>query len=322
MTDNQSTEYITMPDGEKIALHSWLPDGEIRWVVQVCHGMIEYAERYNHVGVFLCRHGIAMYAHDQRGHGDTACTPERLGFIADRNGFQTVIEDLREIINRVKQKHSGCKIVLLAHSFGSFVTQGYIEQYGSEIDACILSGTAGPRPFSVWAAKSIACIIKTVKGAHFRSQFMSNLVFGNYNRRIQHPKSKNAWLTRDESIVEKYDSDMYTTFIPTIGFFYDLFSGLSRIHKKKQIDAIPKNLPIHIVVGQDDPVGGYGKLVEKLYRLYRSAGIRRVSLKIYPGGRHELLNEINRQQVMDDLLYWMEKLFKNCLKAYTQKEQI
>ncbi len=307
----KSTEYISMPDGEKVALHSWIPDGEIRWVVQICHGMIEYAKRYDHFSVFLCQHNVAVYAHDQRGHGDTACTFDKLGFISGKNGFQTVIEDLREVINQVKQRHSFCKMILLGHSFGSYVSQGYIEQYGADVDACILSGTSGSRPFLVWTAKCMAFIIKTVKGATFRSEFMNKLIFGNYNRRVQNPKSKNAWLTRDESIVEKYDSNVYTTFIPAIGFFYDLFSGLSQIHKERKIDAIPKNMPVFIFGGQDDPVGDYGKLVEKLYRLYLFAGIRHVSLRLYPGGRHEMLNEINRQEVMVDLFNWMEELFIN-----------
>ncbi len=302
----KSTEYVSMPDGERIALHSWLPEGQISKIVQVSHGMVEYARRYDHFGDFLCRNGIGMYAHDHRGHGETALTADRLGFLSEKDGFQTVVEDLREIIKHVKRKHPVCKIILFGHSFGSFISQSYIEQYGSEIDACILSGTAGPRPLLVCAAKCMAFIIKTLKGAVYRSQFMNKLAFGSYNRRVPNPKSKNAWLTRDEAIVEEYDSNIYTTFTPTIGFFYDLFSGLCRIHAKREIDAIPKDMPLFLFAGEEDPVGDYGKTVGELYRLYRSVGICDVSFKLYPNGRHEMLNELNRQEVMADILEWIE----------------
>jgi alpha-beta hydrolase superfamily lysophospholipase len=302
----QTTQFLHSPDHHKIALHSWIPQGEIRYIIQLSHGMIEYAKRYDHFGIFLCNHQIALYGHDHRGHGESVTGNEILGSLSEENGFDKVINDLYLVTNYIKKTHPGKIIFLLGHSFGSFISQAFIEQHGKEIDGCLLSGTAGPRHALVKTAKGLSFIIKKIKGNRYKSKLMNNLAFGNYNRKIDNPQSKNAWLTRDPQVVEEYDRNPYTTFMPTIGFFYDLFSGLSRIHLKKNMELIPKNLPVLLFTGKCDPVGNYGKTVKDLYKIYQSIGIKDVSLILYSGGRHEMLNETNKEEVMKDILKWME----------------
>ncbi len=299
--------FVKMTDGLPAAVHRWIPDGEPVALVQISHGMAEHAMRYDYFASALVNRGFAVYAHDHRGHGDTAGSAENLGYLADEEGFERVTLDLREIIGLLKNDFPGKKVILFGHSFGSFVSQNYIEQFGNEIDGCILSGSAGPRLLMVNAGRSAAGLIIALKGKRYRSQFLQNLAFGGYNDRIENPISKNSWLSRDEEVVRQYDSHEYDGFLATAGFFYDLFTGLSRIHLEKAMKKIPKELPVFIFAGTADPVGDYGKTVTDLADIYRDLGLTDVTFTLYPEGRHEMLNEINKDEVIADIIRWIEK---------------
>ncbi len=303
----KDTVYVTMSDGSSVAVHRWIPDAEPRALVQISHGMAEYAMRYDRLGQMLCENGIVMYAHDHRGHGDTAGSVENLGFLADEEGFQQVISDLREVIARLKSDFPGKKTILLGHSFGSFVTQGFIEQFGGDIDACIISGTAGPRLPLVFTARIIAETVMFFRGPKYRSPFLQNLAFGSYNKRIENPSGPNDWLSRDAEEVKKYEESEYCGFLPTASFFRDLFTGLFRIHRKKAMASIRKDLPVFIFAGTGDPVGDYGKTVERLADIYKRNGMQDVTLILYPDARHETLNETNRDEVSANVLSWINE---------------
>jgi alpha-beta hydrolase superfamily lysophospholipase len=294
-----------------IAVHRWIPDGEPIALVQISHGMTEHADRYDYFAAALVSQGFAVYAHDHRGHGDTAVNGnqgslQNLGYLADKEGFELVTRDLREVIGQLKKDFPGKKTILFGHSFGSFVSQNYIEQFGTEINGCILSGSAGPRLPLVNAGRLMAKCIILCKGKRHRSPFLQKLAFGTYNKRIKNRVSENAWLTRDAEEVRKYDNHDYDGFLPTAGFFYDLFTGLSRIHTKKAMQKIRCGLPVFIFAGTADPVGDYGKTVKALADIYQSMGIADLTLKLYPDGRHEMLNELNKDEVIQDILTWIK----------------
>ncbi|MDR1747734.1 MAG: lysophospholipase [Spirochaetaceae bacterium] len=301
----KDTIFLKMSDNSAVAVHRWVPDGEPVALIQISHGMAEHALRYDYFGTALTARGFAVYAHDHRGHGDTAGS-RNLGYLADKEGFERVTMDLREVIGQLKKDFPEKKGILFGHSFGSFISQNYIERFGDEIDGCILSGSAGPRLPLVNAARFIAGLTILFKGKRHRSPFLQKLAFGGYNKRIENPASENAWLSRDAEEVRKYDAHDYDGFLPTAGFFYDLFTGLSRIHRKKAMEGIPRELPVFIFAGTADPVGDYGRTVKALADIYRVQGLMDVTLNLYPEGRHEMLNEINKDEVIRDIIGWIE----------------
>lgn len=304
---NTSTEYFTASDGKQIALHSWIPDGGIQGVLQISHGMTEYAKRYAPFAEILTENGFAVFAHDHRGHGETAESQENLGFLAEKNGFNRVVLDLREIIEMLHSRFQNKKIFLFAHSFGSFVGQAFIERYGTLINGCILSGTAGPRILLGKFSYIFASVLCAFFGPHRRLKFPQICAFGTYNKHIKNPQSTSAWLSRDADEVKKYDDSPLCGFLPTVSFFKDLGYGLSVIHTKKAITGIPRQLPIFIFCGTEDPVGSYSKTVRRLSAVYKKTGIADVAEKYYDGGRHEMLNEINKHEVEQDILSWLKK---------------
>ncbi len=302
----KETSYIVAEDGEKIAVHSWLPETPPTLVIQISHGMAEFAMRYDRFAAQAVKNGYAVYASDHRGHGQTAATLDRLGYLADGDGFTRVVEDLHLVSLHIKKTHPALSLFLLAHSFGSFIAQQYIETYGAELAGCILTGTAGPRGPLVSSGKLLANLAVAIRGRYKKSPMLTDISFGSYNKGIKKPASSNSWLSRDTREVEAYDATPWAGFICTTGFYQDLMRGLSRIHRAKAIQAIPKELPILLASGKADPVGNYGKTVSALANIYRLAGINHVSLTLYDGARHEILNETNRDEVTSDILAWIK----------------
>lgn len=295
---------IAMSDGKNVVLHTFVPEGEVKAIVQLSHGMSEYSMRYKELGKFLCENGIAFYAHDHRGHGETAENIEELGFLAEKDGFNRVVEDLATMIDKCHKDFPGKKVFLLGHSFGSFVSQCYIEKYEKIIDGCVLCGSAGPRVLLTGSGHIISGIVMKIKGKRNKSQLLDSLVFGSYNPNDEN-ESPSAWLSRDVNVQKAFDDDSLCGFKVTNEFFYDFLGGLCSIHQKKNMNKIPKDLPIFIISGEADPVGEYGKSVKKLFTSYKKLGIKDVSLKLYPEARHELFNELNKVDVMNDLLVWI-----------------
>lgn len=302
-----------MNDGTEISVNRWIPENEenIKAVVVLSHGMQEHALRYDRIGSDFAAAGYVFSAHDHRGHGKTAYNAEAnkcglFGKIADKNGFELVKSDLKEIIDEVKQDYPGKKIILLGHSFGSFVAQNFIEQNGEEINGCILCGTSGPNPI-IGVGKlfcSLACLIH---GKNYKSKFVQNVVFGGYNDKFKSENDSLAWLSKSEANRMMYKNDSWCGGVSTTSFFRDLTWGLNKIHKPENIKKVPETLPVFAIYGTDDPVGAYGTSIEKLLDMYRNNGVKNVSSKAYAGDRHEIFNEDDGEAVIKDVLNWIEK---------------
>jgi alpha-beta hydrolase superfamily lysophospholipase len=304
--------YQKMSDGTDISINRWIPDAgkEINGIVQLCHGMVEHAMRYDRLGSILAENGWIFSAHDQRGHGKTAQKAERdgtgrFGMLAEKNGFERVVLDLDEVIVRVKSDFPGRKIVLLGHSFGSFVSQSYIETYGSRIDACALCGTAGPRRPLVAAGNLTAHMTALFRGKKYCSPFLKRMAFGAYTKRIPDSVNGQEWLSRDKDNVQMYLDDKWCGFNPTAAFYCDMMHGLGKIHKPSNMKKIPHDLPVLFLFGSEDPVGGYGKTVRELSDIYRKNGMTGIAVKEYPADRHEIFNEIDKDAVTADFLAWI-----------------
>jgi alpha-beta hydrolase superfamily lysophospholipase len=304
----KDTFFLSASDGVKITVHRWIPDGRPAGIIQISHGMAEYAMRYDRFAEAAVAENFAVYAADHRGHGETAGSLAKLGYLADRNGFERVVEDQRELTAEIRKNNPSISVILFAHSFGSFIAQMYIEKYGDGLAGCILSGTRGPDPATVLGGRIMAFLVCLFSGKKKPSPLLTRLSFGACNKRISNPASVNSWISRDESEVEKYDASPWTGFICTAGFYLDLMRGLSLIHRPAAMDLIPKGLPIFILSGTDDPISQYGKTVQALAGIYKGIGIKNVQLTLYEGGRHESLNETNRDEVTRDILSWIHSV--------------
>jgi len=304
---------LPMSDGFEISVTRWMPeeDTEIKGIIQLHHGLCEHCLRYDRFGTILAENGYVLNAYDMRGHGRTAENATNkgtgmFGKLADKNGFHRVVDDLHEVTEAVKKDYPGIKVINMGHSFGSFVTQGLLEKYGTDPDLCILSGTAGPMPIT-GAGAVVASIITFFKGTDKPSPFLKKLAFGGYNKRIQNPESPNSWTSSDPEAVKLYDSDAWCQIQLTTSFYKDMTTGLSYIHKKSNMKKVPQNVPILFIYGSEDPVGGYGKTIKNLIDIYMKNGVQDIEEICYEGDRHEPLNEVNKEDVERDILEWIGK---------------
>ncbi|MGL5674831.1 MAG: lysophospholipase [Cellulosilyticaceae bacterium] len=302
------TFYFEGKEQLQVHVYKWMPeDGTIKGIVQIAHGMAETAARYERFANYLTQNGYVVYANDHRGHGKTANELENLGYLGKRAGFQYLIEDMYTLTKIIKNSYPDMPIFLFGHSMGSFATQEYIMHYGECLKGAILSGSNGKQGVAVDAGLLVAKREIKKHGRKAQSSLLDKLIFGSYNKQFKPNRTNFDWLSRDHKEVDKYIQDPYCGTIFTAGFFYDLLSELKYIEEKENIYKIPKQLPIYIFSGNQDPVGKNGKGIVTLFKAYQDAGLRHASYKLYEGGRHEMLNEVNRDEVMADVLAWIEK---------------
>lgn len=304
-----SGTYASKDGKNTIVYTKWADDAAApKAVLQLVHGMAEYIDRYDAFARYMVSCGYAVYGNDHLGHGRTAASAEDLGYFAKKDGWKLLVEDVHTLTGIAKSENPGCKLVLLGHSMGSMVVRSYAQSYSADIDALIVMGTSGKNPAS-GAGRALVNIISLFKGERFRSNFMNNLGFGAYCKAIENPRTPFDWLSVNEANVDKYIKDDKCGFVFTLSGFRDLFGLLDSISSKSWGDGIRKELPILLVSGEQDPVGSYGKGVREVYDHLRAQGLADVTLKLYPGLRHEILNEDSRQEVYKDLADWcMEKV--------------
>ena len=285
----------------------WIPDVPVQAVLQICHGMVEYIDRYDDFARYLARHGYYVTGHDHLGHGQSVQDDSCHGYFHETKGNEYVIGDIHRLRKRTLKKYPNVPYFILGHSMGSFLVRQYIELYGKGLSGAIIMGTgAQPAPLLI-AGKSLCRIIAAQKGWDYRSKFIDNMVFASYNKRFEPARTDKDWLTKDEKIVDAYLAHPWCTFRFTVNAYYHMFRGIQFLQKKKNICKIPKNLPLFLVAGSDDPVGNFGKNVKKVYRIYQACQIQDVQLKLYETDRHEILNETDRLDVYRDLLDWMNE---------------
>lgn len=296
-------------DGTDIFVYKWTPDGnlETRGLVQIAHGMAETAARYEKFAEFLTENGYVVYANDHRGHGKTAGSVENLGYLADADGFNWLVRDLHQLSGLMKREHPGLPLFLFGHSMGSFLAQRYIMLYNQELKGAILSGSNGRQGIILNVGAFLAKREMKKNGRKAKSERLNKLSFGQFNAAFKPNRTEFDWLSRDAGEVDKYIDDPFCGTVFTSGFFYDFFNGLKEIERKANLRLIPKDLPLLILSGAKDPVGKNGKGVVRLFHTYQKYGMEDVTYKLYPGARHELLNETNRQEVMQDIVAWLNR---------------
>ena len=268
-------------EGKEIKCYKWIPTRKAIGIIQIVHGMTEYALRYDYFAERLCEQGYMVYAHDHRGHGETAGSDDERGYIADNEGFDILVEDAKELTDIIKKDNPDLPIIIFGHSMGSFVSQRYIELYGKEIDGLILSGTNGKPQLHTKLGILISGIEILLRGRKAKSKLMDKLSFGDFNSNFKPNRTNYDWLCSVDEEVDKYIASSMCGFICSTSFYYDLIRGLWKIHKEKNLNSIPKNLPILIFAGDKDPVGNFGKGIINLYECYKRLGIKNVKYKLY-----------------------------------------
>jgi len=298
---------LTARDGLEVVVHRHEPDdGDVRGVVNLAHGMAEHARRYDHLAEALTARGVAVYAEDHRGHGETAASEDDLGYLADSRGWALLLDDVHRVTLRAAADHPDVPVVLLGHSAGSFLAQQYLFTFPDELTALVLSGSNGPQGPVVEAGAVVARIEERRLGPRGRSGVLDRLVGGAYNARFAPTRTDFDWLSRDEAAVDAYLADPRCGFVLTTRFYRDLFAGLRVIGEVERVRSGARHdTPIYAFSGSDDPVGGAAGM-EALLAHYEAAGMTAVDHRLYPGGRHEMLHEPEREQVIADLLDWLE----------------
>ncbi len=286
-------------------LRSWAPPGPPRAVVLVLHGMAEHSGRYARFAAALCSAGIAVFAHDQRGHGETA-GKGLLGHYADNSGWSTVIDDVSTVLGHIHESIPGCPVFLFAHSMGSYIAQGFLIRRSESVQGAILSGSNYQ---SIWLYKLAKLVVRIEAirlGAQGKSSFFNRLTFGEFNRAVSHRRTEVDWLSRDPVEVDRYIADPLCGNLCTNQLWMDLLSGLVEISRVQNLSRIRSELPLLVLGGSCDPVSD-GHRLQDLRDALVSAGMRHAELKIYPEARHELLNETNRNEATSFVLSWLEK---------------
>ena len=288
---------LTLPDGHPLFFRVWNTDGA-KATLHILHGMAEHSARYDHFARYMNSLGFVVYAQDHRGHGCTKAEDEK-GWFAEHDGWKLVCSDSWALDKLISQEYQYLPHFLMGHSMGSFMARSVLGMHPDAFDAVIIMGTGASQGLIGKVGRMIAKHNAAAAGGRMPDEKMNVLAFGSYAKHF--PGEGNfGWLTKDKAEVRKYEDDPLCGFTCSSAFFADLLEGIEMANDSKLAGNIRKDLPMLIISGEDDPVGGYGKGVRKVHRLYEKAGLR-PRLKLYPEDRHELLNETDRDAVMDEI---------------------
>ncbi|MBO4573606.1 MAG: alpha/beta hydrolase [Clostridia bacterium] len=292
---------MTMKDGKILSVCLWEPQGEPRGIVQISHGMAEHIMRYDHIANYLSEHGFVVIGDDHRAHGET--DKDTLGF-AEGNIFDLTLSDMAEITEYAKKEYRGLKVVLFGHSYGSFLTQAYIEKHEDLIDGAIIGGSAKMTGIVTAFGRMVANIGYAFKGGRAKGEFIKKASFDSYEKKLK----DGSFISSIPAETERYLADKYCAFTCSYGFYKYMFKAFTWMYKKENLSNIDKDKPLLLISGDQDPVGEYTKSVEALYNTYVGIGLKNVTKKYYKNVRHEYLNDVSREEAFADILAFVEKV--------------
>lgn len=284
----------------------WQPeDTEIRGILQIAHGMVEYIDRYDGFARFLCQQGIMVVGNDHLGHGDSVNHEDEWGYVSETQGANRIVCDMYKLMRHMQKRHPGVPYFILGHSMGSFLTRKFLMLHGECVQGAVIMGTGYHSGIEASLGKALTQMLGKLKGKTFRSKLINNMAFGSYNRSFTPARTPYDWLTKDEAMVDAYMLEPACTFTFTVNGYESLFDTLIYIQNPKHLEKLPKNLPVFFVSGSHDPVGNFGKGVEKVYNQFIALGMTDVSLKLFDDDRHEILNESDKEQVYEAIYQWI-----------------
>lgn len=301
------TDIIESLDGESICYYKWEvnPKVSFKGVVQIAHGLGEHAGRYDHIAHLLQEEGYSVYANDHRAHGKTAEMKRLFGYYDGDEYFDDCVEDMHALSNLMKIEYPDSKFILFGHSMGSLLSRKYVTKYGAELDALILSGTASFIKGLGNIGLVTATAVTTFRGRARANEFLKSFFFGEFNKKFKPNRTKLDWISSDEEQVDLFEKDPYRIEDFSLGVFLDIIKNSKQLNKPKAFNATPKDLPILIFSGDKDPVGEMGKGVTRVAKQYERRGMIDLTFNLYEGGRHEMLNETNAEEVKQEVISWL-----------------
>lgn len=298
--------YPSNDNRTEIYAKMWIPEGKPSAILQISHGMVEYIDRYDDFASYLAQRGILVVGNDHLGHGRSVHSRKDLGFFEEKNGNRVLLKDIHRLRTLTQRKYPGVPYYMLGHSMGSFLMRQYLCLHGEGLSGAVIMGT-GYQPRLVTQFGMLVCkMMAKVTGWRHRSPLVTALAFGSNNKKFG-KAGGSQWLSKDKEIVKKYRNDPLCTFKFTLNGYYNLFYSIYTLSFPNLLQRMPKDLPVFFVSGDDDPVGQYGKGVIKVYEEFESLGMENIRCKLYPDDRHEILNELDRQEVYEDIYHWIKE---------------
>ncbi len=291
----------------KIHAVQWSPEQKPRAILQIVHGMSEYAERYEPFANFLTEQGCVVVGHDHLGHGTSVCSDKDYGYFAEKNGNQILLKDIHKLRKQTQKEYPGIPYFILGHSMGSFLVRQYLCLYAEGLAGAVIMGTGyQPRILTKLGMNICRLLAFLKKDWRFRSSLVDSMACGAYARCFK-GETGNEWLSRNEDNVRRYTEDERCGFKFTLNGYYNLFYSIDCLSYRRYLEKMPKDLPILFVSGEQDPVGQFGEGVKKVYQTFLKLGMQDVFCKLYPKDRHEILNEADADTVMEDIWTWIER---------------
>lgn len=312
MVRKQHIQYLSNDHITLIHAVQWVPEGDVRAILQISHGMVEFVERYEEFAQYLAKKNILVVGNDHLGHGESVRSKEDYGYFAEENGNGILVQDIHRLRKMMQEDYPDTPYFLLGHSMGSFLVRQYLCCYGQGLSGAIVMGTGDKTKILVRSGMLICQMLAKVKGWRHRSAFVNKMAFGSYSKGYKNPRTDKDWLTKDEKIVDAYIKDERCSFLFTLNAYYNMFLGLHLISSESYLKKMPKKLPVFFVSGGDDPVGDRGKGVLKVYSRFKQMGMKNLKYRLFPGDRHEILNEVDRGNVFEELYNWLTE----CLECY------
>ena len=303
-----STLVVKASDGANIHLHQWIPDNPDKLML-VVHGAVEHAKRYEYFAQKLNEQGFAVFAPDHRGHGLTAKESGVFSHFGDKDGFLRVVDDLSKILDSLIEKYPHLPKAIFGHSLGSFLTRKLISVRGDEFKAAVISGTTWGNTLELKGGLVLSKLWSLFADKNKPNSKFDNFLWTQLNNKVKNRKGTRDFINSDEQEVEKYMADPLNGNPITIEFGVQMSVGILHDRRKDVFYQVPKDLPIYLVSGMDDPLSNKGKDIDLIARKYRDAGVKKVTEKIYKGARHEIINEPNKNQVIADILDWLKDAF-------------
>lgn len=308
MGKKQDFQFLSADGKTQIHAVKWMPENEeYKAILQITHGMQEYIERYGEFAEFLNQRGYLVVGHDHLGHGKSILSKGDLGYFTDDHPSDTLVEDIHQLRLQIQKEHHGIPYFMLGHSMGSYLLRKYVSLHGENLWGAVFVGTGCMPDKSMKLGMFICRTLARIKGWHYKSDFMKSLSFmGAYKKYdITGLQIERNWLTKDLEIAEKYYRDPKCAYSFTVNGYFGLMETVFYDNQSENIAKIPKELPIFLISGADDPVGNMGIGVKEVYYQYVDAKISDVTWKLYENDRHELLNEVDRKDVYEEICAWM-----------------